>query len=250
MIDYQLLRAELTPRPFAQVDWVDSTGSTNADLLAAGPRDAVALLAGEQTAARGRLGRAWTSPAGEQLAASLSLVVPAADAGRLGTLPLAVGVGIVDAITAYLPQAGLKWPNDVLVSGRKLCGVLAEAAAVDGGFHVVVGFGLNTAMPAAHLPVPHATSLLVEGVEVDPTRLAVDVLTGVAERLAQWRAGDARLLADYRDACLTLGRHVRVDTPQGEVIGVAQAVADDGRIAIDGQWFSAGDVTHLRGWSQ
>lgn len=154
--------AALLPR----LEVVDATGSTNADLRGnaddadAWPHLSV-LLTRHQTAGRGRLDRRWIAPAGSALAVSVLLRdLPAEPAAR-GWIPLAAGAAMAEAVAAQLPEATvvLKWPNDVLVDGRKICGILAEATPTA----VIVGAGVNTAMTATQLPVPTATSFAVQG---------------------------------------------------------------------------------------
>ena len=226
---------------YPHIDVVESTGSTNADLLASDAPHGAVLIARHQSAGRGRRGRQWSAPADTQLIFSVLLRVT--DVERLGTLTLAAGLAVTDVIA----PATLKWPNDVLIDGRKLCGILAEAASGPGGeFTVVVGVGLNHLLTREQLPVPHATSLALEGVDVTRERLTVDVLTALAARLEQWRTNDPQLMADYRATCSSIGQDVRLEAPTGNVEGTVIAVADDGRIIIDGEAFAAGDVTHLR----
>lgn len=226
---------------YPHIDVVESTGSTNADLLASDAPHGTVLIARHQSAGRGRLGRQWSAPADTQLIFSVLLRVT--DVERLGTLTLAAGLAVTDVIA----PATLKWPNDVLIDGRKLCGILAEAASGPGGeFTVVLGVGLNHLLTREQLPVPHATSLALEGVDVTREQLTVDVLTALATRLEQWRTNDPRLMADYRAVCSSIGQAVRLEAPTGDVEGTAITVADDGRIIIDGEAFAAGDVTHLR----
>lgn len=228
---------------YSAINYVDSTGSTNTDLLNSDAGHKSVLIAGEQTAGKGRLGRAWSSPKGAQFICSIALIVGERDVERLGTLPLAVGVALTDAI----PTAELKWPNDVLIDGRKLVGILAEGTSlIDGQFRVVVGFGINVGLTREQLPVEHATSLLLEGLDTDLTELGERVLTGVEKRLFQWQERDPQLMADYRRVSATIGKRVRLETPQGDVFGLVDDVADDGRVIVDGQAYSAGDVTHLR----
>lgn len=242
-IDLDALRAALAGTGYTTIDYVDTTGSTNADLLAAPSSHRAVLLAGEQTAGRGRLGRAWSSPVGGQLIASVALTATARRVEALGALPLAVGVALTDA----LPAATLKWPNDLLIDDRKLAGILAEAApAPDGTYRVVIGFGVNTGLSRQQLPVPHATSLRLAGVPYDMTALAGQVLRAVDKRLNQWEQDDAALVDDYRAACASIGQRVKLDTPSGTVEGTVDGVGDDGRIIVDGRAYSAGDVTHLR----
>ena len=139
------------------------TGSTNADLLeraAGGAPEGTVLVAEAQTSGRGRMGRAWVSRPGAALTFSALLrpvVVPPA---RRGWIPLLAGVAIASAVAAAAGlDARLKWPNDVLVGGRKLAGILAEQAAGA----VVVGVGLNVSARRDELPIETATSLALEG---------------------------------------------------------------------------------------
>ncbi len=245
MVDQQLLHDSLPQ--YARITWLESTGSTNADLLAdltAPPW--TALLAGHQSAARGRLGRPWSAPAGTQLILSVLLHPDPADLDRLGTLPLAAGLAVTDVVE----PAGLKWPNDALIDGRKLCGILAEATGLPERPRIVIGLGLNVSLTRGQLPVPHATSLALEGIHVTLDELAVDLLTALHHRLHQWHDDHPRLMADYRCACTSLGQRVRVELPAGDLIGDVTAITDDGRITVrtgDGEHhLSAGDVTHLR----
>lgn len=223
---------------YARVDYIDETGSTNTDLLAdASAPDRSLLLAGHQTAGKGRLGRTWTAPAGAQLIFSTLLVDP--DLSRIGTVTLAAGLAVTDAIDG----AVLKWPNDVLIDGRKLAGILAE---MSGGNRVVIGVGINHELTRDELPVAHATSLVLEGIDRARVDLAIDVLRALRRRLDQWEDGDPALLDDYRERCSSIGEKVRLEAPTGDIVGTVDEVADDGRILIDGEAYSAGDVTHLR----
>jgi BirA family transcriptional regulator, biotin operon repressor / biotin---[acetyl-CoA-carboxylase] ligase len=231
------------------------TGSTNADLsaLAAnGEAAGLVLVAGEQTAGRGRLGRTWWAPAGTALTFSV-LLRPAVPASRLGWLPLVSGIAVVDAVTGMTGlAAGLKWPNDVLSGDRKLGGILVER--VGGTDAAVVGIGLNVAMAADELPVETATSLAVELAPAAAPALddlLEAVLARLAERCAAWESG-ADQSADYRAVCRTLARLVRVDVPAGApVTGTAVDVDADGRLLVEtgdggARAVAAGDVVHVR----
>jgi BirA family transcriptional regulator, biotin operon repressor / biotin---[acetyl-CoA-carboxylase] ligase len=139
---------------------VDETGSTNADLLAkarSGAGEGLVLVAEAQTAGRGRMGRRWISPPRRALTFSV-LLRPAVPARLLGWAPLLAGVAVASALqrTAGV-DARLKWPNDVLVDGAKIAGILAERW----GNAVVIGTGINVLQQRGELPVPTATSLLV-----------------------------------------------------------------------------------------
>ncbi len=150
-----LRRALLRPGGLWQaVEVVDRTGSTNADLLARaldGAPEGMVLAAEEQSAGRGRMGRAWVSPPQAALTFSLLVRPAAVPPARRGWLPLLAGVAVATAVTAVTGvQTRLKWPNDVLTGHAKLAGILAEAA----GDAVVVGVGLNVSTEPGELPPP------------------------------------------------------------------------------------------------
>src|SRR5699024_2341273 len=107
--------------------------------------------------------RTWITPAGTALAVSVALHADKIEPDLRGWIPLIAGVAMADAVAQQLPRAGVKWPNDVLVGGRKICGILAELASDT----IVVGSGVNTRMTAEQLPTDTATSFAAEGVEVD-----------------------------------------------------------------------------------
>lgn len=247
-VDIKTLHSSLvTNGPYAQLSFVESTGSTNSDLIEdlEAPTWSV-RLANHQSAGKGRLGRAWTAPAGTQIICSILIRPKSLD--QVGTIPLAVGVALCDVI----PQATLKWPNDLQIEGKKLCGILAEAR-FEPSPAIVIGFGLNVTLDKADLPVPHATSLLLEGLPTDRTALTVKILEAIHRRLRQWAAGDLQLMDDYRAVSASIGRQVRVELPGGgQLFGEVDNVLDDGRLQVrgaeDGQLhaLSAGDVTHLR----
>ncbi len=162
------------------------------------------------------------------------------DAGRWSWLPLLTGLAVVDVMQRVcgLP-AVLKWPNDVLVGERKLSGILAERLQIGSGPAVVIGTGLNVTLHQDELPVPTATSLLIEGsATTDREVLLRAYLRALEHRYDRWRsaAGDPRasdIAAAYRESCSTIGREVRVSLPSGdEVEGLADGVDDDGRLLL------------------
>jgi BirA family transcriptional regulator, biotin operon repressor / biotin---[acetyl-CoA-carboxylase] ligase len=143
-----------------EVRVVEETGSTNADLLAkarSGAGEGLVLVAEAQISGRGRMGRRWISPPRRSLTFSV-LLRPAVPAGLLGWMPLLAGVAVASALQqAAGVEARLKWPNDVLVGGAKIAGILAERWTNA----VVIGTGINVLQHRGELPVPTATSLLV-----------------------------------------------------------------------------------------
>jgi BirA family biotin operon repressor/biotin-[acetyl-CoA-carboxylase] ligase len=261
----ELQKALVAPfGPFAALDVVLSTGSTNADLIAAaagGAADRTVLIAERQTAGRGRRSREWVSPPAAGVYLSVLLRPEEVPAARLGSLAVVAGLALVRAVReAAGVETVLKWPNDLLVGDAKCAGVLSEAVA--GGSGVVVGIGLNVDPLPVEVPAGPgglaATSLAEAGAAgVDRTELAGALLTAFATLESAWRAsaGDldaSGLLGAYREVCATLGREVVVELPDGsDLRGVATELASGGELVITGvdgkeTTVSAGDVVHLR----
>jgi len=249
--------------PYARIDVVASTGSTNADLLAAagaGAADRTVLIAEEQTAGRGRRARQWVSPTGAGLYLSVLLRPGEVPTARLGTLSMVAGLALVRAVRAAtgVPVV-LKWPNDLLAGagGGKCAGVLAEVGPRTA---VVLGVGLN--VTPSPVPVPlgpgalPATSLADHGARTtDRAEIASALLAELDRAERAWRGarGDlGALLDDYRAACATLGRRVRVELTGQELTGTAVDIDPLGSLVVAGDdgtrhSVSAGDVVHLRG---
>ncbi|HSL59663.1 MAG TPA: biotin--[acetyl-CoA-carboxylase] ligase [Acidimicrobiales bacterium] len=249
---------------FFDVRWVESTGSTNADLLAlaaAGGPDGVVLVTDHQSAGRGRLGRTWEAPPGSSLLVSV-LVRPELGPDHLHLLTTAAAVAASDACDAVAGvRPRLKWPNDLVVAApdgvdRKLAGILAEASASGGDVvAVVIGMGLNVAWPTPLPPelAATATALNLEtDTPVDREDLLVAWLLGLEALLAPLDspAGRDALLLRYRHLSATLGREVRVELASGAVRGTAVDVSPGGHLLVDiaGDLVevTAGDVVHLR----
>lgn len=259
----------LTPTAFprtaataARLEIVERTGSTNADLVAGAPDAAQSwphlgvILTDDQSAGRGRLGRSWTAAPGSALAISVLLRADALAASARGWIPLLAGVAMARAVGAQLTDrvVKVKWPNDVLVDGLKISGILAEAVA--GADAVVVGAGVNTAMAASDLPVPTAVSFAAVGREADVDALAADYLAELSSLFdALVDAGGDAEAAGIRAAvaaqCATLETAVKVHLPGGgELVGTAVRIGSDGELVVrtrEGETsVTAGDVVHVR----
>jgi BirA family transcriptional regulator, biotin operon repressor / biotin---[acetyl-CoA-carboxylase] ligase len=253
--------AAVSPR----VQVVETTDSTNADVVAAAAADPAGwphlalLLTTDQRAGRGRLDRTWTAPPGTALAVSVVVRVAQIPAVARGWVPLAAGAAMTRAIAAQLRgtghSAGLKWPNDVLLDGGKVCGILAEALAGDPDT-VVIGAGVNTRMSLADLPVETATSFEAVGSEVDDDLLVADYLRALDEQLvalaaAHGDAAGAGVLGEIESLCTTIGSDVRVSLPDGSMLeGRAVRLDAAGRLVVAAGTqetpVSAGDVVHVR----
>lgn len=226
-----------------------SVDSTNHVLAAMpGDSDGACVVADEQTAGRGRVDRSWVSTAGAGLWMSVRIGVAGAEPERWPLLSLAAALAARRAIAdACGVQVGIKWPNDVVVEPtlRKIGGLLTEVS----GSTAIVGIGINVAWPADSLPTPESTSVLVEGGVTDRAELLAHVLVELESLVALWRTSADALLAQYRQACVSLGRGVIAHLPDGStVVGEASAVDDWGRLVISvgatPVSISAGDVIH------
>ncbi len=256
-VNAELLSARLV-RPgsvWTGVRTVATTGSTNADLAAAaraGAGSGSVMVSDHQSSGRGRFTRVWEAPPGTSLAISVLLRPPAAvPAIRWLWLPLLTGLAVADGLRAATGvSAELKWPNDVLIDGRKVCGILSERVDSDAGPAVIIGMGINTTLSADQLPVPTATSLAIAGAEVDAGAVAAAVLDALGEWYLRWLGG-LDLREEYADRCSSVGRSVRVQlSATGSVVGEATGVDPNGclLVRVDGRIrsFAAGDVAHLR----
>jgi BirA family biotin operon repressor/biotin-[acetyl-CoA-carboxylase] ligase len=270
LLDAERLRARLVDDgPYAALDVVLVTGSTNTDLVTAagrGAADRTVLITEEQQAGRGRVQRTWVSLRGYGLYTSVLLRPQSVSAAELAWLPLITGVALAEATqrTTGLPTA-LKWPNDLLLADGdrwyKAAGILADGLTTSEEIAVVVGIGVNVHHGPEQLPQEQgglpATSFAALGAEVDREDFAVELLTTLAEVDDRWRrhAGDvvaSGLLDRYQRWCGTLGQSVRVElSAQDSLYGTATEVDPSGRLVVRGvdgavTPVSAGDVVHLR----
>jgi BirA family biotin operon repressor/biotin-[acetyl-CoA-carboxylase] ligase len=245
------LRARALQRALAPDGWrvevLDVTGSTNAvvaERALAGEPSGLVVVAEAQTAGRGRLDRSWVSPPRAGLTMSV-LVRPDLPPVQWPWLPLLAGLAVSTALREQAElDAVLKWPNDVLVDDRKLCGVLAEVPEPGAA---VIGIGLNVTTRAHELPATAPTAaasvVMAGGSTTDRDTLLRAVLRALGDAL---RDVDAAAVA-YRERCSTIGRRVRLQLPgDTSVEGVVQDVDGSGRLVVNGRAYGAGDVVHLR----
>jgi BirA family biotin operon repressor/biotin-[acetyl-CoA-carboxylase] ligase len=233
---------------------IDSTNTYVLDQARQGAAEGLVAVAEHQTAGRGRLDRRWDSPPGSNLLASV-LLRPGCAADDLHLCSGAVALAAADACAEVAGvESVLKWPNDLLVGGAKLAGVLAEAD-FDGTRlrGVVVGIGLNVAWPGP--AEAGGTCLDAAGGTAPPVDKGVlldALLEGLARRcpLLDDEAGRGTLADEVRRRCATLGQRVRATLPNEELTGVASAIDDAGHLVVETaagrRTVSAGDVVHLR----
>lgn len=251
-------RSQLAGTRFSEVEWVEETGSTNADLLAraADPAaDGAVLVADFQRAGRGRRGRTWvTEPAAALMVSVLVRPEPLGlGPAELGRLTMAFGVAATEACRALGGDVGLKWPNDLvsLADDRKLAGILAESRSGTAGVEaVVIGMGLNANGPLpAELAATAVTLAELRGGPVDREDLLVATLRRADELFGQLHGPS--LAERYRALSATVGRQVRVDLEHGRLEGRAVDVGPDGHLVVEAadggrHVLAVGDVVHLR----
>ncbi|MFP5218301.1 MAG: biotin--[acetyl-CoA-carboxylase] ligase [Actinomycetes bacterium] len=235
------LRRALEPDGW-RIEVLDSVGSTNAvvaERARAGEPAGLVVVTEHQTAGRGRLDRSWVSPPRAGLTFSV-LLRPDWPAAQWPWLPLLGGLAVASALREQAElDAVLKWPNDVIIAGRKLCGLLAEVPAPGA---VVLGIGLNVTTRQDELPHAGATSVrLQDAATADRDTILRAVLRALRDVLADPAGGRER----YRALCSTIGRDVRVELPgRPPATGRATQVDDAGRLVVDGEAYAAGDVVH------
>jgi len=235
----------------------DTLGSTNAEALArarAGERGPLWVVAAEQTAGRGRRGAAWVSKPGN-LCATLLLTEPSPKAAA-PQLSFVAALALHDAAAGVAAASNLalmlKWPNDLLLGGAKLAGILIEGES-EPAFAVAIGIGVNCAHHPEATAWP-ATDLAVAGALVTPEALLAALAAAMARRLAQWDAGAgfAAIRADWLKRAAGLGGDIRVRLPEREFSGRFEGVDEAGRLLVTeggaltavgaGEVFGFGDI--------
>lgn len=271
-LDSQLITAS----GYSRIELLDSVGSTNAygreiltgDALTRRAWGELSLVAtGDQNAGKGRLDRAWVAPPGTSLATTF-IVRPHANPhreiapDRYHWLTSLAALAACDALgKLYGLNPSIKWPNDVLVGNRKICGVLAQLVIEpEGNISVLVGIGTNLNMDRDQLPVPTATSALVESGKRGNLTEALNLLASSFERhyreFAEGgfdaEAGSPSLLERLRNRMSTLGAHLTIHLPGDKTFsGIGVDLTGQGELVVraeDGEEgvFSVGDVVHVR----
>lgn len=238
--------------PISILDSVDSTNAEVMRRLEARQAPPFIVLAEQQTAGRGRRGRSWVSPFGENLYYSLALRV---DGGmrQLEGLSLVVGLALLRALHAMgVAGAGLKWPNDLLVGGRKIAGILLELSGDPADVcHVVIGIGVNVNMSATSqvtIDQPWTSMREELGGLVDRNEMVCELGRQLVRYLAVHRElGFSALLEEWQESHVWQGRNVRLTAGAQAVEGVVLGVDQSGalRLSVAGveQHFSGGELS-------
>jgi len=228
-------------------DAIDSTSSEVFRRAAAGDPGDLWVVAGRQLKGRGRRNRAWTSEPGN-LYASL-LLRPPVSVAKAGELSFVAAVALYDAVAAVAsalsPKLALKWPNDLLVAGRKLSGILLESSARAGAplEAVVIGFGVNCASHPESVDYP-VTSLAAEGAVVSPADLFEALMASFGATYGNWALGEgfAAVRSLWVARAAGIGEAITVRLPNREIRGTFEALGPDGALAVRG---ADGALTHV-----
>jgi BirA family biotin operon repressor/biotin-[acetyl-CoA-carboxylase] ligase len=232
-------------------DAVTSTNDEVVDLWRESSHQVVVLAANEQVAGRGRLERAWSSPAGTCVAMSVAipLAVVSNSKVEVSAVPLYVGLCVQRALEQVGFIAGIKWPNDLVVFDAD--GTLLKLGGILVQMHedvLVIGIGLNVSLTHSELPIPTATSLNLLGCVVAREELIARIIGELSSVTAQ---SSDEWLAKYQVHCVTLSQQVRVTQVAGTAVeGTAVAIDAQGQLIVESDGHrvavSIGDVEHVR----
>lgn len=243
------LKTRWLGRDMRVFDEVSSTNAAAIDLVSGCPNGTV-ILAETQTRGRGRLSRPWASPPG---GIWMSLVLkPAMALNHVYQINMAVSVALCRALSSLFGlDAGIKWPNDLLIRELKICGILMEVGAqVDRLDYAVVGLGLNANNDLSQFPAEWRSSSLAEqlGHDIDRCDLICRILEEI--EVAYENMGGIEIFEEWRCRSLTLNRQVRITSAAGDLVGQAVDLAEDGALILqigdEQKRVLAGDCIHLR----
>jgi BirA family biotin operon repressor/biotin-[acetyl-CoA-carboxylase] ligase len=250
------LRTARLGRPIVFEREVDSTNRLARDLAIAGAAEGTIIVAEAQTAGRGRKRRTWYSPPGEGIYLSLVLR-PGFQPAEAPKTTLLAGVALAEALLPVVPnRVTIKWPNDILAGGKKVAGILVEAATqIDAIDYMIVGIGINVNTPAEGFPAElreKATSLAAE---IGHPVSRADIIGDFLERFEQeycrvGREGFGPLIRRWRELSDMEGRRVRVHGFGGPLEGAIAGIDDDGVLLLTGangviERVIAGDVEYI-----
>lgn len=229
----------LSKLPIGRMKYFDSIGSTNDEALAWAANDAKDLslvVADEQTAGRGRLDRKWFTPPGTALAFSLILRPSAAERSHLSRMVGLAALSITDSLLARGLSPQIKWPNDILLNGRKVAGILIESVwSGEDVDCIVIGMGVNIlkgAVPAADMLLFPATSLEdALGYPVERAEVLHDILAALI--ILRPQLSTDKIMAKWEELLAYRGRRVQVQMgSEGSVIGNITGLETDGSLQL------------------
>lgn len=232
-----LLTTRWAGRNLVYEESVDSTNNLAKKLAEEGAPEGTLVVADEQTGGKGRRGRSWCTPKGSAIAMTIVLR-PQIRPELASMVTLIMGLSVAKAIQSLYPvEAGIKWPNDVVVNGKKICGILTEMSAEMSGIHyLVIGTGINTNVEDFPPEIQQtATSLIREmGERVNRAELIAVCLKYFEEYYEKYlEAGDLSLLKeDYEDLLLNRNNRVKVLEPGNEYLGISLGINEKGELMV------------------
>lgn len=233
------------------LEQTDSTNTVAMNWAKEGAPEGAIVVADFQTAGRGRLGRSWFGKPGASI--HLSLVLrPKINVEAIGLLNLAAAVAVCRALAQHEFESKIKWPNDVLINERKVCGILAETHFDRGSVSsVVLGVGINVNLRAEDLPeeiAATATSLLIQSAkQFDRIEIIAGFLNAFGNLYSALPSKPDYVVDAYRPLCSTLGRQVRIEMSDRVIEGRVSEVDSTGTLILEsGQAVRFGDIVHLR----
>lgn len=219
------------------LDCVDSTNNYAKRIAEEGAADGTLVMADEQTGGKGRRGRGWETPGGVNIAMTL-LLRPRIQPEHASRLTLLMAMAVAQGIRSVTGlDAGIKWPNDVVVHGKKVCGILTEMSAeVDYINYVVIGTGINVNQESFPEEIRHiAGSLCVElGEKISRAELAASIMEAL-ERIYEifLRTEDlSELYKEYNEICVNRGHAIRVLEPKQEYNGTTDGINENGELVV------------------
>jgi BirA family transcriptional regulator, biotin operon repressor / biotin---[acetyl-CoA-carboxylase] ligase len=243
--------AEIEPRLrgviCGPVIWMTETGSTNDVCVAqarAGADAGLVVGADHQTQGRGRRGRTWDDRPGDALMVSV-LLRPPLEPDRVGLLPIVAAVAVADALASVVDAVEIAWPNDIIVSGRKMAGILCEVSVSDGGVAwAVVGVGINVASVPTVRDARWTPGCLADaGSTASRSELLVRLLGALESRYADWLSdGPVPILAAFAERDHLQGRRVSLSRATGPLEGRVVGLDATGHLVVEA---GDGEIHHL-----
>ncbi len=218
-------------------DIVQGEHDSDRNSAPASPKEGFLVIGEEQTAGKGRIGRKWVSPAGESVYFSF-LLQPKVDSEHVSALTLVMGLSVAQAVRSVLAQtARIKWPNDIVIHGKKICGILTEAQAGPEGLdYVVIGTGINVNNRQFPPELKDATSLAIEeGKKVPRALILAAVLKAFHSNYRKFcEAGDmSTLVSDYDFLLVDKDEKVRIEDPRVPYVAVSRGIDEYGRLNVE-----------------
>jgi BirA family transcriptional regulator, biotin operon repressor / biotin---[acetyl-CoA-carboxylase] ligase len=257
------LQTKMLGSPLHYFPTIDSTNVYAAQLARAGATEGTLVIADAQSGGKGRLGRNWVSPPGVNLYLSV-ILRPSVSASIAPQLNLLAAVAVADAISEVCELTStIKWPNDVLVTGKKVCGILAEMQTEAGELRaVILGIGVNINAPLSAFPEElrdkASSLLLISGRVIERSTFTARLLTHLEKSYVLWLEHGFVVLrtAWEQYASEVLGKRIAVAAPEGTVTGTALGLDDDGALLVRGEAdgvvhrLLAGDVSVIGGYDR